>query len=660
MNGFDVALGWLVAHGPTLLLGTTLVLLGGVLAMLAHRSPAQRRRLGMLTALGTLGYLFVGTLPLPRFPLGGGLEAVSGPALEGMDLESVVDPDARAAALRRALEHDLGPTNTSRDEERSPTHAALGAIPGSPLPTAASPADTIAWPELLTISYLGGAFFWLLRYLVGVLRLRALLATCVQAPPTALFGVALPTGTRVLLAPTCIRPFCAGLVRPVIVLPRELQAPERSAEAIAVLRHEAAHLRTGDTRAQALLALLAIPLFCHPLFWWLCREVRFNSELLADDCAARTDGRHAYARALLTLAERDQPELAAAGAVAVFHRPSEFYRRIQMLLQRQGSLSTSTTRARKAAHALATMFLVGTVAGLFGVPASAQDPPARRERKETVELRETIATLRAEVEALRAYVQTLQTAPLADEQGQAPPSSSVVTDLLKRAETNRGVADLFDRLNKPQPAGTSPDTEARVLELLQQRGFRAAKPQPPLSPTDSYAKMKKDFADLGKAFETAKEGQPVDAPPMSPFSGFDLFERSVDRNGQDVAKTRNTMPNSPSAGTAATATEELTSRYLDLQADIEIAEVTAADTRQLAEAGGTPQLEARKAAVNLRTLQKKLAIVQRLLDGEITATETELEWLERTVQQTDVRDRAQLVMQRERARTRLEALRAVK
>jgi hypothetical protein len=110
----------------------------------------------------------------------------------------------------------------------------------------------------------------------------------------------------------------------------------------------------------------------------------------------------------------------------------------------------------------------------------------------------------------------------------------------------------------------------------------------------------------------------------------------------------------------ANATGDLATRYLDLQAEIEIADAVAAESKQLADQGLAPALEARKAAINLRTLQKKFAIVQRLLDGEIDATEAEIAWLSRKIDATDAADRDPLTIQRDRARTRLEAMRAVK
>ena len=53
--------------GLPVLLGVTVVLLFGTAAMALHRAPAQRRRLGVATAVGTLLYLLVGVADVIAF-----------------------------------------------------------------------------------------------------------------------------------------------------------------------------------------------------------------------------------------------------------------------------------------------------------------------------------------------------------------------------------------------------------------------------------------------------------------------------------------------------------------------------------------------------------------------------------------------------------------
>lgn len=64
--------------------------------------------------------------------------------------------------------------------------------------------------------------------------------------------------------------------------------------------------------------------------------------------------------------------------------------------------------------------------------------------------------------------------------------------------------------------------------------------------------------------------------------------------------------------------------------------------------------------MHVQTLRKKLAMVKRLVEGEIRATETELAWLEKAGEgELSAAEQAQLAAQRARAAMRLEALRSV-
>jgi len=684
MTSLDAVVSWLVQHGPTLLLGATVVLLAGSVALLASRSLAQRRRLGVLTALGTSLYLVLGAVPLPRL---GWSEsgANESPLVDTVraSLPPCVDPELRAAALERALAElhvDAAPPSPSTPPSAAAEPNVAEPAPAEPAdaqPAAAQPAaaePAFSWSALLASTWLLGALFFLVRHLVGTARLRRLLAACAEAAPTAVPGFTIPRGTRLLLSPHRVRPFCTGIVRPVIVLPDELMQPDRLAEARAVLAHEASHLRAGDGRVAALLAWLAIPLFCHPLYWWLCREVRFCNELLADDDAAGPD-RNSYARALLDLAEHDQPALAASGTVAVFHHPSEFYRRIQMLLQRRGSLSSRTSRLCRATSALAALCFVGTVAGVLGTPAVAQEP-GDRARKEA-ELRETIAALRAEIRDLRALLQTKQE-PGAS--GVQPPDST--SDMFGRdAKTRPQPKDpeSVNRLiramrgNRPELGGNrfydveKGDTLERIA--LRQLGNESLQDEVRrLNPGVDWDELKvgerlllPNFnSDIAAARRWLGQHQDQPADNSQPLFGS---VPTLDRLLGDEARSRNwaQRPGTPGDGPSpANATGDLATRYLDLQAEIEIAEAVAAESKQLAEKGLASTLDAKKAAVNLRTLQKKFGIVRRLLDGEIAATEAEIDWLSRKVETGEAADRDPLTIQRDRARARLEAMRAVK
>jgi len=639
VNAFTALLAALVAHGPMLLLGSTIVLAGGCLGMWLHRDVAQRRRLGIATACGCGVYLLLAIVPLPRLFVPAVEDAAEPAAVAtASEVAYALDPEARAEAIQKALAEQFGPASPPNQDLPTPPGTAHAAMPAPVATATTATAPTLPWSSLLAITYLVGASFVLLRATLGLVRLRLLLRQSHAAPGTLLRAAALPAHVRIRIARTGVRPFCTGWLFPVVVLGPDLLAPKRSAQALAVVRHEAAHLRARDPLVQLLLTVLAVPLFCHPLFWWLCRQVRFCSELLADDAAAATS-RTAYARELIDLAGRDQPTLAAAGTVAVFHRPSDFYRRIQMLLQREGPLSLSTSRARRATHALATLALVATAAGLFGVPAAAQDPQGRTLRKENQALRAEIEEMRNQIAALR------------DEIARTPSNDRpTLSPLAGLPPGGPGVQPpALPAPGSPEaPGSVSEQATADALTLIgQMKGhFDQAGGFTPAPGTDA-----KLFGRL--------ETEPAPGVPM--LSDIPLLGRMFvpDANGLPSQAMNVTPPERSSPVATTEATADLASRYLDLQADLELAEVTAAETKELSAAGFASNTEARKAAVHLRTLQKKLAIVKKLVAGEIEATQSELQWLERKKKEADKTDRLRLDMQVHRARMRLEALSSV-
>lgn len=623
MNAGELVSAWLEAHGPTLALGATVVLAVGTLAMRLHRAPTHRRRLGLLAALATAVNLLLAAVPLPR----------AFPAAAPRPVDAVELAPLPAAVRADAIERTLMQLDASRPAERAPA-TLVRAVPGD----AASP-PAWPWQRLLVLAYVGGVVLFLLRLLAGAIRLRLLLASCTDVAPATLH-VPLPQRTRLLAAPRDVRPFCAGTLRPVIVLPRALLAPERRAEAIAVIRHEAAHVRNGDPFAQAVLALLAIPLFWHPLLWWLVRDVRFHGELLADDAAAGA-ARAAYARALLDLAERAQPELRAAGTVAVFHRPSEFFRRIQMLLQREGSLSTSISLRRTASQSFAALALVVASSGLFGVNATAQESAATRE----AELRNTIEALRADLAILRAQLESMQaerspvsdplTAPVpafpVSPYGSAPTKKEVAVDDYYSYLRRRGAV-----ATEPAPQAVGSDGQVRVGDELFQYSLRktpppGSTPQPPV-PGAYQDEM------------PALPGEPNLPVASSPF--FSPTNPAPAGGGADSRTT--------------TATADLASRYVDLLGELELAEATVEDSKRLHTAGLMPPTDARRAEINVRTLKRKLAMVDKLLTGEIAATEADIAWLAAEQERVAPHERGRVQAQLQRATMRLDAMRSVR
>jgi len=411
--------GWIAEHGAVCLCGSS-VLLALVTALVAlSRDVAERRRLGILGAGAVLVYLVMAALPMQRWRWttpGAAPAATTGSELMGPP------PAPRSARLPVVPRDPVLPAASALVPPSTEALALRLPPPAAARPAVAADRSLAEGLAMLWGVGAGGAMLWLL---LGGLSLLRVLWTSRRAPAWLLAELPPQARVRLRIARRPVRPFCCGVLRPCVVLPASLCAPGRAAAARAVLRHELAHLRLGDARAQALFAVLLPLLFFHPLFWWLRRQVRFCGELLADDAAAQQGGVHDYVHELLELAERDHPVMAGAVAVSIFHHPSEFYRRIQMLLQRERPLSHRTSRTRLLLRTCATVAAVVVTAGFFGappLPAQEPSPPASRAlRRENETLRTTIQDLQQEIRSLRAQVEAIA----AEAQGQATSPSAV-------------------------------------------------------------------------------------------------------------------------------------------------------------------------------------------------------------------------------------------
>lgn len=111
---------------------------------------------------------------------------------------------------------------------------------------------------------------------------------------------------RVRVSDRITSPLTYGLVRPVILLPRELD-PEDALRLPYVLSHELVHIRRFDVAWKALLAAAACVHWFNPLVWLMVVLANRDLELSCDAQVLRRanrDVRADYARTLVSLEER--------------------------------------------------------------------------------------------------------------------------------------------------------------------------------------------------------------------------------------------------------------------------------------------------------------------------------------------------------------------
>jgi beta-lactamase regulating signal transducer with metallopeptidase domain len=123
---------------------------------------------------------------------------------------------------------------------------------------------------------------------------------------------------RVVVSETAATAFVGGLLRPVVVLPRD--AEERDIEPM--LAHELAHVKRGDLVVGALLDALCVVFWFHPAAWLVRSRVARVREICCDATAAASLGpragayRDALLRAALRLPGAGVPATAYTGATS--------------------------------------------------------------------------------------------------------------------------------------------------------------------------------------------------------------------------------------------------------------------------------------------------------------------------------------------------------
>jgi TonB family protein len=135
-----------------------------------------------------------------------------------------------------------------------------------------------------------GVVFLLVRLAIGYWRLAAILHTAVPGDGFFVSDVSVP--------------IVAGLVRPVILVPRSFESwggPQRAA----ALRHERAHMQRYDLWTNLIAHVACALYWFHPLAWAVARSMRDEQENACDDAVLFSGFEPAsYAEALIATARQ--------------------------------------------------------------------------------------------------------------------------------------------------------------------------------------------------------------------------------------------------------------------------------------------------------------------------------------------------------------------
>ena len=291
--------------------GVTLLLTAGWLAMLLSRNPVWRKAIARWTFAACLCVGILMSLPgLPRYSVA--------PIHTSLPSEPVADI-LHSDAASQSPQHPF-PRHDARQSVFASLHFGID--------TATRIALSLYYilAGLMAIRLICGLF--LARYYVRMSREA-------PAPVQALFESLCASRTVSLrISPSLGRPVTTGFIRSTILIPEYLCIPERRPELEAVLLHELAHARAGDTAILLSASILKVFAYFHPLFWLILRNLQLSQELLADAWAAKKIGSTAlYVERFMQLAQMTNPLVGwIVPAVQAIRKRSEFYLRMNHLL----------------------------------------------------------------------------------------------------------------------------------------------------------------------------------------------------------------------------------------------------------------------------------------------------------------------------------------
>lgn len=197
-----------------------------------------------------------------------------------------------------------------------------------PLLPSSRPASFFDW---LFVLYAAGVIFFLARYAIAYIRLRAILrkgrpADCPQLQSAAEhYHLPVCRAVEVTGLPTA---FICGVLRPVLALPAGVETDEK------ILLHELLHLKYRDVLWGVVICIFRCIHWCNPLLWYCAGLAGNDLESLCDQrVLERLEGedRRDYGRILLSMA--DDKYARAPGTSSVSNGGKNIRRRIEVIVR---------------------------------------------------------------------------------------------------------------------------------------------------------------------------------------------------------------------------------------------------------------------------------------------------------------------------------------
>ena len=370
--------------------GAVVLAAGGLLAAAWRRRPAAARHLVWSLAVAGVLALPALSLALPRW-------RVPLPALGQQPPAPAVVPEqgpapgsvAELPPAANALAQPAAPAQEGAPRPAAPTPAPSRVADPAPPPPAVPALPGWAWALLAWLTGVLLALLPLGAGLVGVCRLRRR-ARRVEDGPMAdrlrqlAAGLGLRRRVRLLQSDRRSMPMTWGLLRPIVLLPRDADTwpPQRLR---VVLLHELAHVRRWDCLTQFLAQAVRALHWFNPLAWLAVARLRVEQERACDDAVlAAGAGAVDYAEHLLSVTTGVPASRFVSPVALAMGRAQQIEHRVVAILDPARDRRPLARRTAGLVTLAALGLLLPLAASTWKAPAADQPPgPADKASPET-------------------------------------------------------------------------------------------------------------------------------------------------------------------------------------------------------------------------------------------------------------------------------------
>ncbi|MBP8301130.1 MAG: hypothetical protein KA020_12250 [Planctomycetes bacterium] len=364
---------WLAAILAAIVIATLMAAAGLLAQRLLRRRAAMLRNQVALAAVVLM--LLAPLLQLTSMSTGVGIALLPAAPATPVKATTAATAPANVPATTPAPQTLTTPTVAVKSVE---VDAVAASVPST---TARS------WPTfgvLVTLLWLSFAIVRLSLDLYHNRRLRQTASALPLAEPAlqrtfaaAAAALGLRTVPSLRAARHVICPATLGVRQPLVLVPDDLLPRHGEATTAAMLRHECAHLAAGHHHQGVAVLLLRAAFGWHPLAHRLLAALAAAQEDVADNAAATGGDATAYARSLLTFAERAERTHGHPLLLSALGR-SPLGDRVRRLLAKETEpMSPLPLRVRTLSHTTTALLLVA--AATVRIAAQEQKPPTHPE-----------------------------------------------------------------------------------------------------------------------------------------------------------------------------------------------------------------------------------------------------------------------------------------